>query len=53
MKVKISENVKTPHGIAKVIRIEEVYGSHDDRITVIFPDGKVSQYSSDSLKEII
>jgi hypothetical protein len=44
--MKKGDTVKTPHGIAKITRVQKVYGSHDDAIDVIFPDGKKSQYST-------
>ena len=50
--MKLNDNVQTPHGVAKITRIEDVYGSHDTRISVHFPSGRKSQYSSSSLVKL-
>ena len=47
--MKLNDCVQTPHGIAKITRIEDVYGSHDKRVSVEFLSGEKSQYSSSSL----
>jgi len=47
--MKLNDCVQTPHGIAKITRIEDVYGSHDKRVSVAFLSGEKSQYSSSSL----
>jgi len=50
--MKLNDNVQTSHGVAKITRIEDVYGSYDTRISVHFPSGRKSQYSSSSLVKL-
>ena len=51
-KIKVGQSVITPHGEAKVTRIESVQGSHDDRISVQFPNEITSQYTSSSITTV-
>jgi len=49
--MKIGEKIQTPHGVATIIRIEDVYGMFEKRIGVVFSNGEKSQYSSSSISK--
>lgn len=50
MKYNEGEKVLTNKGEAKIIRVESVFGSFDDRLTVIYPDKTTCQYSSATVR---